>query len=82
VRSGHLAGAALDVVDVEPLPADSVLRGVEGITVYSHMAGQTAEARRNAGLDGARELVAALAGHPGSSVNAHLITEPRREHPA
>lgn len=68
VRSGRLAGAALDVVDVEPLPADSVLRGVDGITVYSHMAGQTAEARRNAGLDGAKELVAALAGNPGSPV--------------
>ena len=73
VRSGRLAGAALDVVDDEPLPAGSVLRGVDGITVYSHMAGQTAEARRAAGLDGARELVAALAGRPGSSVNAHLI---------
>ncbi|MET7396381.1 phosphoglycerate dehydrogenase [Dactylosporangium sp. NPDC005572] len=73
VRGGRLAGAALDVVDVEPLPADSVLRGVDGITVFSHMAGQTAEARRSAGLDGARELVAALAGRPGSSVNAHLL---------
>jgi phosphoglycerate dehydrogenase-like enzyme len=77
VRAGRLAGAALDVVDVEPLPADSVLRGVDGITVYSHMAGQTAEARRAAGLDGARELVAALAGRPGSSVNAHQIREQR-----
>jgi phosphoglycerate dehydrogenase-like enzyme len=69
VRSGRLAGAALDVVDVEPLPADSVLRGVDGITVYSHMAGQTAEARLAAGLEGAAELVAALAGHPRSAVN-------------
>lgn len=82
VRAGRLAGAALDVVDAEPLPADSVLRNVDGITVYPHMAGQTAEARRAAGLDGARELVAALAGHPEFSVNAHLITEPRREHRA
>ena len=69
VRAGRLAGAALDVVDVEPLPADSVLRGVDGITVYSHMAGQTAEARLAAGIEGARELVAALAGRPRSSVN-------------
>jgi phosphoglycerate dehydrogenase-like enzyme len=69
VRSGRLAGAALDVVDIEPLPAGSVLRGVEGITVYSHMAGQTAEARLAAGMEGARELVAALAGHPRSAVN-------------
>ncbi|MEV4509958.1 NAD(P)-dependent oxidoreductase [Dactylosporangium sp. NPDC049525] len=82
VGAGRIAGAALDVVDVEPLPARNVLRGVDGITVYSHMAGQTAEARRAAGVDGARELVAALAGHPRSSVNAHLITAPRSEvHP-
>ncbi|WP_432826230.1 NAD(P)-dependent oxidoreductase [Dactylosporangium sp. CA-092794] len=82
VRAGRIAGAALDVVDVEPLPPDSVLRGVDGITVYSHMAGQTAEARRDAGLDGAKELVAALGGHPASSVNAHLIAQPREEHRA
>jgi phosphoglycerate dehydrogenase-like enzyme len=74
VRSGQIAGAALDVVDIEPLPPDSELRGVDGITVYSHMAGQTAEARRNAGIEGARELVAALAGTPN-----HLI--PSSTHP-
>ena len=69
MRAGRLAGAALDVVDVEPLPAGSALRGVDGIAVYSHMAGQTAEARLAAGMEGAEELVAALAGHPRSSVN-------------
>ena len=70
VRSGQIAGAALDVLDTEPLPAGSVLRGVAGITVYSHMAGQTAEARRDAGLEGARELVAALAGRPAFALAA------------
>ena len=73
VRAGRLAGAALDVAPTEPLPADSPLRGVEGITVLSHLAGQTAEARRAAGLAGARELLDALAGRPRSSLNAHLI---------
>lgn len=77
VRAGRLAGAALDVTEVEPLPADSPLRDVPGITVYSHLAGQTAEARRAAGLDGARELIAALRGRPRSSLNAHLLTETR-----
>ncbi|WP_307129662.1 NAD(P)-dependent oxidoreductase [Streptomyces aurantiacus] len=62
VRGGTIAGAALDVVAQEPLPAESPLRGVEGITVYSHLAGQTAQARRAAGLAGAAELVAALEG--------------------
>ncbi|SDF05107.1 D-3-phosphoglycerate dehydrogenase [Blastococcus aurantiacus] len=73
VTSGRLAGAALDVTTTEPLPPDSPLRGVEGITVFSHLAGQTAEARRTAGLDGARELLAALDGRPRHSLNAHLI---------
>ncbi|MEV4807162.1 NAD(P)-dependent oxidoreductase [Nonomuraea sp. NPDC049421] len=75
VRAGRLAGAALDVAETEPLPPGSPLRGVPGITVYSHLAGQTAEARRAAGVDGARELVAALRGHPRSSLNAHVLTE-------
>ncbi|WAZ26833.1 hydroxyacid dehydrogenase [Streptomyces cinnabarinus] len=72
VRTGRIAGAALDVTETEPLPAGSVLRGIDGITVFSHMAGQTAEARRDAGMKGARELVAALAGHP-----AHALGGPR-----
>lgn len=72
VRSGRLAGAALDVVDMEPLPADSILRGIDGITIYSHMAGQTAEARLAAGMEGAKELADALDGRP-----AHSLTEPK-----
>lgn len=76
VREGVIAGAALDVVTEEPLPAASELRGVDGIVVYSHLAGQTAEARTAAGLQGAAELVAALAGSPQHAVNAHLIGEP------
>lgn len=73
VRTGRLAGAVLDVATTEPLPADSPLRGVDGITVLSHLAGQTAEARRAAGLAGAQELLDALHGRPRSSLNAHLI---------
>ncbi|KAA0921480.1 phosphoglycerate dehydrogenase [Streptomyces apricus] len=77
VREGRLAGAALDVVNEEPLAADSPLRGVDGIVVLSHLAGQTAEARARTGRAGAAELVAALGGHPRFPVNAHLLTRPR-----
>ncbi|MFB4276824.1 MULTISPECIES: phosphoglycerate dehydrogenase [unclassified Nonomuraea] len=69
VRAGQIAGAALDVVSEEPLPPGSPLRGVDGIVVYSHMAGQTAEARAAAGLRGAEELVAALEGRARFPVN-------------
>ncbi len=76
VRGGVIAGAALDVVVEEPLPADSPLRAVDGILVCSHLAGQTAQARAAAGLEGAAELVAALAGRARHCVNAHLIDHP------
>ncbi|MYR92459.1 MULTISPECIES: NAD(P)-dependent oxidoreductase [unclassified Streptomyces] len=69
VRTGQIAGAALDVVGEEPLPADSPLRNVENISVYSHLAGQTAEAREASGREGAAELVASLAGRPRFAVN-------------
>ena len=41
VRSGHLAGAALDVQRREPLPADDPLWSVPGITITPHIAGQS-----------------------------------------
>ncbi|MTD52487.1 phosphoglycerate dehydrogenase [Amycolatopsis pithecellobii] len=74
VRAGEIAGAALDVVSDEPLPLSSPLRGVDGIVVYSHLAGQTAEARAAAGRQGAEELLAALAGRPRHAVNANRVT--------
>ncbi len=41
VRSGHLAGAALDVQRREPLPADDPLWSVPGITITPHIAAQS-----------------------------------------
>jgi phosphoglycerate dehydrogenase-like enzyme len=41
VRSGHLAGAALDVQRQEPLPADDPLWDVPGITITPHIAAQS-----------------------------------------
>lgn len=45
VRSGHLAGAALDVQLREPLPADDPLWNVAGITITPHIAAQPSHAR-------------------------------------
>ncbi|MFD9701670.1 phosphoglycerate dehydrogenase [Lentzea sp. NPDC059081] len=80
VRDGVIAGAHLDVVAQEPLPADSPLRGVDGIVVYSHLAGQTAQARAAAGMEGAVELVAALEGKARHRVNPQPTAD-RSAHP-
>ncbi|AWR87308.1 hydroxyacid dehydrogenase [Meiothermus taiwanensis] len=50
LRSGHLAGAVLDVVDPEPLPPQHPLRGVENLWITPHVAGLTAEAQEAVGL--------------------------------
>ncbi|MFJ8861981.1 NAD(P)-dependent oxidoreductase [Streptomyces sp. NPDC102451] len=73
VRTGRIAGAALDVVSQEPLAPDSQLRGVDGIVVHSHLAGQSEQARTAAGLEGAAELDASLAGRPRHAVSAGLL---------
>jgi phosphoglycerate dehydrogenase-like enzyme len=45
VRSGHLAGAALDVYATEPLPAGSPLRDDDRILLSPHAAGASREAQ-------------------------------------
>jgi phosphoglycerate dehydrogenase-like enzyme len=41
VRSGHLAGAALDVQQREPMADDDPLWSVPGITITPHIAAQS-----------------------------------------
>jgi phosphoglycerate dehydrogenase-like enzyme len=60
LRSGHLAGAVLDVVDPEPLPAEHVLRGVDNLWITPHVAGLTAEAQEAVGLRVAEGVLRAL----------------------
>jgi D-3-phosphoglycerate dehydrogenase len=61
LKSGHLAHAALDVFDVEPLPADHPLTKLENVTLTAHSAFRTKEASINlltAALDHCRRIVA------------------------
>jgi phosphoglycerate dehydrogenase-like enzyme len=43
LRTGQIAGAALDVFDREPLPADSPLWNLDNLLITPHTAGLTAK---------------------------------------
>jgi D-3-phosphoglycerate dehydrogenase len=43
LRAGHLAGAALDVTQVEPLPADSLLWDLPQVIITPHVGAQAAD---------------------------------------
>ncbi|WP_333659510.1 NAD(P)-dependent oxidoreductase, partial [Meiothermus cerbereus] len=60
LRSGHLAGAVLDVVDPEPLPEQHPLRGVDNLWITPHVAGLTAEAQEAVGLRVAEGVLSIL----------------------
>jgi D-3-phosphoglycerate dehydrogenase len=60
IKSGHVAGAALDVYEVEPPPADHPLIGLDGVLHTPHLAASTSDAQINVGFDAVRQVITAL----------------------
>lgn len=62
LRSGHLAGAGIDVWDQEPPPLDHPLLQMDNVFATFHTAGVTHEARRNMAVIAAEQILQLLAG--------------------
>jgi D-3-phosphoglycerate dehydrogenase len=60
LQDRHVAGAALDVFETEPLPADSPLRRAPNLILTPHLGASTAEAQESVGIEIAQSIRAAL----------------------
>jgi D-3-phosphoglycerate dehydrogenase / 2-oxoglutarate reductase len=60
LANGQVAGAALDVFEIEPLPPDSPLRGAPNVVLTPHLGASTAEAQESVGIEIAQSIRAAL----------------------
>lgn len=64
LRSGAIAGAALDVTTPEPLPLDSPLYGFPNVVITPHIASASLATRSRMAEMAAENIIAVLAGGP------------------
>jgi D-3-phosphoglycerate dehydrogenase len=60
LHDGHVAAAALDVFEEEPLPENSPLRAAPNLVLTPHLGASTAEAQESVGIEIAQSVRAAL----------------------
>jgi len=60
LQDGQVAGAALDVFEIEPLPSESPLRSAPNLVLTPHLGASTAEAQESVGIEIAHSIRAAL----------------------
>src|SRR2546422_3820975 len=60
LQDRHVAAAALDVFEKEPLPNDSALRSAPNLILTPHLGASTAEAQESVGIEIAQSIRAAL----------------------
>ncbi|HEX2203640.1 MAG TPA: phosphoglycerate dehydrogenase [Longimicrobium sp.] len=71
LKSGRIAGAALDVYTVEPLPADHPVRDLPNLVLTPHLGASTADAQRSVAMEACAAVRDALVtGDLSAAINA------------
>jgi D-3-phosphoglycerate dehydrogenase len=74
LKAGHLWGAALDVFDTQPLPADHVFFTFDNVIITPHMAGITEESMARMGTGAIAEALRVLRGElPLNLINSDVV---------
>ncbi len=79
LKTKQIAGAALDVTEVEPIPYDDPLLALDNVIVLPHIGTQTLETGIKMSVLATQNAIAALTGEPmPTCVNCHLIGSRKR----
>ncbi len=74
LKEGWLAGAGLDVFEIEPLPEDAPIRGCPNVVFAPHGLAWTTELARDNSLEACNNLLAVAQGRlPGGIVNQAVV---------
>ncbi len=75
LTSGHLAGAGLDVFDMEPTPVNNTLLQLDTVITSPHMAGVTTESVAGMAVVTAENILSVLDGKPnrGNVINKEVL---------
>jgi len=77
LRWGQIAGAGLDVFDIEPVPADNPLLGLKNVILAPHAVAWTRECFRDNSLLACRNVLAVSQGSaPEHVVNREVLARP------
>ncbi len=80
LQSGRIAGAGLDVFEVEPIPAGEPILGAPNLLLAPHMASGTVETRQAMSERAGRNLIAAVTGGvPEAMVNPEALDVRRQK---